>query len=141
MQNPKNVKQSAAMAVWGWILAILGFGWTFMAVSFAANVSIMEFEEDVNEKGMTIMILGFGVLALAGGITLIVTHYKRKRALARYAVYWNIIFNNRTNSINEIAAITGINYETVLKDLQYMVSHQHIANAYVDIQNRIIVIN
>lgn len=79
------------------------------------------------------------ILFVAGGI--VVIWYKRKlvKEFDRFGQYMNMIQNQNLENIDSIAAKCGRSYESVLTDLNKMISLDILGNAIIDHETRSVV--
>ncbi len=122
--KPLPTKKAKATTVWGWILASLG---ALMLIPMG----------DLSEYVSTFF---YGLIFLVPGIILIISGANLKKKCDKYNAYLNFINLNKDLSLEKIAYATSNSIENVAEDLQTMVSEGYIANAYVDMQNRCLVI-
>lgn len=84
---------------------------------------------------------GMGIFMIAGGIALIAYADKAKRRAVRNRQYIDVIVNQGQTSLDNIASICNINYDTVVKELKSLVTLGVLKNAEINETNRTIAIH
>ena len=82
-----------------------------------------------------------GVLYLAGGIALIAYANVLVRKSQRNRMYIDLIVNNNETSLDKIASMCNVQYDTVVKELKSLITFNVLKNASIDEMNRTITIN
>jgi hypothetical protein len=129
---PHNIrigKPSLGPAVGGWFLIFMGSVWLSLIVS------------DINSvKGEVFAMIPMTAAALGFGGALLWKYYILKGRFSRFHIYQSIVLEHKIRYLNEISEIIGKPYDVVLKDLQYMVENRYIANAYINLKKREIIV-
>ncbi len=82
-----------------------------------------------------------GVLYLAGGIALIAYANVLVRKSQRNRMYIDLIVNNNETSLDKIASMCNVQYDTAVKELKSLITFNVLKNASIDEMNRTITIN
>jgi hypothetical protein len=84
--------------------------------------------------------LVINLLWVVAGIILLVKVSKAQKDSVKFRRYIDIVVNNGERSLDNIAAVIGLPYETVSKDLQDMINLEFFRNTYIDPNGRQIVL-
>ncbi|MCL2391806.1 MAG: hypothetical protein FWC66_04250 [Oscillospiraceae bacterium] len=146
---------------WGWIIFWFIIFWPVGLVLLIKRLSVDKSAAIKNNKAISIVsyvLMGIGaiylIMAIAGesgmwaaaiifgGGGILVNRYARKAKLTgeRYKNYIGLIVNHNQTSIDNIAAATNVPYDTVVKDLQKMITMGYFVGAHIDIAQREIVL-
>lgn len=105
----------------GWFLAICGF------LGILGMLGVLSDSADFSGSSAYSMVTLFG-----GGIALIISGKATKRLVRRYKKYADIVTDQGTTSIEEIAAAMPVSRDTAVKDLQKMINKGLFAGASID---------
>lgn len=81
-----------------------------------------------------------GVIYLAGGIALIAYANVLVRKAQRNRQYIDLIVNNNETSLDKIASVCNVQYDTAVKELKNLITFNVLKNATIDEVNRTITI-
>ena len=108
-------------------------GIAYVAAGFAGELK-SDNQEDI-VFGMIVMFLIF----CGGGLALMLTSPKYFKLSKLYNKYAPCILNSGILNIDQIAQIVNVDYNTAVKDLQYLLSKSSLNGAYIAHQSRTIV--
>jgi Zn finger protein HypA/HybF involved in hydrogenase expression len=129
--------------------ATLSRGKTIMVVSYilmglGVFYFFMVITGNVEETESTMSAISYAFLMLVlfsgGGVLLNWFARKTKRAGERYKKYITLIVNQSQTLIDNIASAVGIPYDLAVKDLQKMIDMGYFIGAYIDVNQREIVL-
>lgn len=105
---------------------ILGIG-----VFFLFDAFVMFCEAVSGEVDSTAAIVGM-LFYLVGGILLINKYRKMRISAIRYKKLIDVVNNQQQHTIDDIASLVNLNYETTIKELQEMIDKGFFKGAYID---------
>ena len=118
--------KTGTLSVVGWILIVMGA---------MGSIGILLEPSDETAGGIII-----GLAMVVGGVLVLRKASKTKMIAAKYKRYIDLVVNQNTRSIDNIAAAVGISYDIAAKDLQDMIDIGYLKDAYVHQSNREIIL-
>lgn len=126
--EPQNYKKNSKTAnVAACILIALGI--IYLVAGMTGQIQ----SEDPDE-------IRFGVITMlivccGGGLALLLYNLKCKKFAVLYNKYVPCILGSQTDSIDQLASMVGVPYDTALADLDRLIGHSELKGAYIDRQN------
>lgn len=150
---------------WGWIIFWIVIFWP---VGIYLLIKKLSSDKSALMSGMTSKLpviawclIGFGVLGVivsltepelgltgviiylvffVGGVLLLKKAKETKKIANRYKKYLNLVINQNIKSIDGIASAVGLSYDVVSNELEKMIDSGYLNNAYINQNNREIVL-
>ena len=79
------------------------------------------------------------IFGIIGGILLVNKSKKLKKEVDIVKHYFSIIIDGNIRQLDKIAYTTGKSYDTVYKDIKYLIDKDYLENAYIDESRREII--
>jgi hypothetical protein len=117
-------KRKKAMPVYGCIIFVLGLLLLFRAFSYRSGATAI-----------------FALIVLLIGFTIVSKEVTTRKKAKKYRNYTDMIVNQHTTNIDEIASAFSLPYSVVEKDLKKMIGSGFLRGAYIHQGNRQIIIN
>jgi hypothetical protein len=110
-------------------------GWILIVIGAVGSIGIIS--DPSNDAAGGIII---GLAMIVGGVLVLRKASKTKKTAAKYKKYIDIVVNQNTRSIDNIAATAGLSYDVAVKDLQDMINIGYLKDAYVNKGSREIIL-
>lgn len=126
------IKNGQSLRILGWIL--IGFALVYLIMGITGEIKTEDGSSAVGAIVMMVMIFGGG-----GAFSLYKASSYIKKG-KKYSRYVSIINSESDTSIDRIAVAYPTSYEDAVNDIQGMIDDGYFMSAYVDLNNRTLII-